>query len=92
MLEDPNGVQVRKAIIFDAERYETDLSLLVKRGDQTIPQVKVTIGPSIGDQGIGYHTFYSVAPEAVAFRQRTNSNDILRLKSTATAAVRIDLT
>ena len=67
VLEDPNGVQVRKAIVFDAERYETDLSLLVKRGGQAIPQVKVTIGPSIGDQGVGYHTFYSVAPEAVAF-------------------------
>ena len=29
--------------------------------------MKVTVGPSIGDQGITYHTFYSVAPEAVAF-------------------------
>ncbi len=29
--------------------------------------MKVAIGPSIGDQGVGYHTFYSVAPEAVAF-------------------------
>ena len=67
VLEDPNGVQVRKKIVFDAERYETDLSVLVKRGEQTIPQVKITIGPSIGDQGVSYHTFYSVAPEAVAF-------------------------
>lgn len=67
VLEDGNGVQVRKAITFDADRYQTALALLVKRGEQAIPQVKVTIGPSIGDQGIGYHTFYSVAPEAVAF-------------------------
>ena len=67
VLEDPNGVQVRKKILFDAERYETDLSVVVKRGEQTIPQVKMTIGPSIGDQGVGHHTFYSVAPEAVAF-------------------------
>jgi YidC/Oxa1 family membrane protein insertase len=66
VLEDASGVQVRKAIVFDADHYETDLSLLVKRGDQTIPEVKITIGPSIGDQGIGQHTFYSVAPEAVA--------------------------
>jgi YidC/Oxa1 family membrane protein insertase len=66
VLEDPGGVQVRKAIVFDAEQYATDLSLLVKRGDQAIPQVKITIGPSIGDQGVGNHTFYSVAPEAVA--------------------------
>ena len=67
VLEDPNGVQVRKKIVFDAERYETDLSVLVKRGEQTVPQVKITIGPSIGDQGVSHHTFYSVAPEAVAF-------------------------
>lgn len=67
VFEDPNNVQVRKTILFDADRYETDLVVQLKRGDQTIPQVKVAIGPSIGDQGIDYHTFYSVAPEAVAF-------------------------
>lgn len=67
VFEDPNQVQVRKKILFDADRYETNLAVQLKRGDQAIPQVKVAIGPSIGDQGIGYHTFYSVAPEAVAF-------------------------
>ncbi|HLM24228.1 MAG TPA: membrane protein insertase YidC [Pyrinomonadaceae bacterium] len=67
VLEDPSGVQVRKKIVFDAESYHTDLSVLVKRGEQPIPQVKITIGPSIGDQGVTLHTFYSVAPEAVSF-------------------------
>jgi YidC/Oxa1 family membrane protein insertase len=67
VFEDPNQVQVRKTIVFDAERYETDFVVSVKRGDQVVPQVKVAVGPSIGDQGIPYHTFYSVAPEAVAF-------------------------
>ncbi|HET9527233.1 MAG TPA: membrane protein insertase YidC [Pyrinomonadaceae bacterium] len=66
VLDDPSQVQIRKTIVFDAERYETDLVVSLKRGEQVIPQVKVAIGPSIGDQGIGYHTFYSVAPEAVA--------------------------
>ncbi len=66
VLEDANRLQVRKRFVFDAERYDTNLSVLLKRGDETIPQVKVAIGPSIGDQGIDYHTFYSVAPEAVA--------------------------
>ena len=65
--EDANQNQVRKTITFDAEHYETDLSVLVKRGDQAVPQVKVAIGPSIGDQGVPHHTFYSVAPEAVAY-------------------------
>ena len=67
VLEDSNGLQVRKTVDFDAEKYETGLAVSVKRGDTSAPQVKVTVGPSIGDQGIAYHTFYSVAPEAVAF-------------------------
>jgi YidC/Oxa1 family membrane protein insertase len=57
VFEEPNQVQVRKTIVFDAERYETGLAV----------SVKVAVGPSIGDQGIGHHTFYSVAPEGVAF-------------------------
>jgi YidC/Oxa1 family membrane protein insertase len=65
--EDANRNQVRKRIVFNGDSYETDVSLLVKRGDETVPQVKIAIGPSIGDQGVPYHTFYSVAPEAVAF-------------------------
>src|SRR5262249_12317569 len=67
VLEGSNGVQVRKTISFDAERYETEVSVSMKRGDQAVPQVKLAIGPSIGDQGVGRHTFYSVAPEAVSF-------------------------
>lgn len=67
VLENANGVQVSKTFEFDANRYDTDLSVLVKRGAETVPQVKLSIGPSIGDQGVGYHTFYSVAPEGIAF-------------------------
>ena len=67
VLEDGNGLQVRKTLVFNADLYETDLSLQVKRGEAIVPQVKVAIGPSIGDQGITEHTFYSVAPEAVAY-------------------------
>jgi YidC/Oxa1 family membrane protein insertase len=67
VFEDANRVQVRKKIVFDANFYETDLSLLAKRGDETIPNLKLVVGPSIGDQGVPHHTFYSVTPEAVAF-------------------------
>jgi YidC/Oxa1 family membrane protein insertase len=67
VLQDSNGVEARKSIVFDAERYETDLSVLLKRGGQPVPQLKIAIGPSIGDQGVSHHTFYSVAPEAVAY-------------------------
>ena len=66
VLEDANGLQVRKTIGFNADQYQTNLAVQVKRGDAIVPQVKVTIGPSIGDQGITHHTFYSVAPEAVS--------------------------
>jgi YidC/Oxa1 family membrane protein insertase len=60
------GLDVTKRITFDAQRYSTDLELMIKRGDQVVPQVKLKIGPSIGDQGIKHYTFYSVAPEAIA--------------------------
>jgi YidC/Oxa1 family membrane protein insertase len=60
------GLEVSKRITFDAQRYSTDLELMIKRGDQVVPQVKLKIGPSIGDQGIKHYTFYSVAPEAIA--------------------------
>ncbi|HEU4710784.1 MAG TPA: membrane protein insertase YidC [Pyrinomonadaceae bacterium] len=65
--EDSNQIQVRKTLVFDADHYETDLKVQIQRGGQPVPQVKVAIGPSIGDQGISYHTFYSVAPEAVSY-------------------------
>ena len=67
VLEDSaSRLQVRKTLIFDADRYDTDLTVLLKRGDETVPQVRLSIGPSIGDQGVKHHTFYSVAPESVA--------------------------
>ena len=66
VFEDANQIQVRKTIVFAADRYETDFNVQVKRGDQIVPQIKVAIGPSIGDQGVAHHTFYSVAPEGVA--------------------------
>ena len=60
------NLEVVKTITFDAENYATDLEVRVKRGDQALPQVKVQVGPSIGDQGVKSYNFYSVAPEAVA--------------------------
>ena len=59
------GLDVVKTLKFDANSYSLDFNVIVKRGDQQLPQVKVKIGPSIGDQGVSHYTFYSVAPEAV---------------------------
>ena len=62
-----SNVEIVKSITFDAESYATDLEVKVRRGDQTLPQVKIQVGPSIGDQGVKHYNFYSVAPEAIAF-------------------------
>ena len=60
------GLDVKKTLVFDADNYIADLEVTIKRGDQVVPQAKLRVGPSIGDQGVKEYTFYSVAPEAVA--------------------------
>lgn len=65
-LQDGGGLQVIKKITFDGDRYTTDLEVTIKRGEEVVPQAKLKIGPSIGDQGIRHYTFYSVAPEGIA--------------------------
>jgi YidC/Oxa1 family membrane protein insertase len=64
-LNDPNaGLEISKTMVLNGSDYAVDLEVVVKRGGQTVP-AKVRVGPSIGDQGVKYYTFYSVAPEAV---------------------------
>jgi len=60
------GLDVVKTIELDADSYVAGLEVTVKRGGQIVPEAKLRIGPSIGDQGVKHYTFYSVAPEAVA--------------------------
>lgn len=60
------GLDVAKTLVLDGDSYIADLEVTIKRGDKIIPQAKIRVGPSIGDQGVKYYTFYSVAPEAVA--------------------------
>lgn len=62
-----SNLEVLKSITFDAESYATHLEVKVRRGDQYLPQVKIQVGPSTGDQGVKHYNFYSVAPEAIAF-------------------------
>ena len=59
------GLDVVKTLVFDAERYSVDLEVTIKRNEKVVPQAKVRVGPSIGDQGVKHYTFYSVAPEGV---------------------------
>ena len=66
-LNDPaTGLEVTKAITLDGDNYIADLEVTIKKGGQVVPQARVRVGPSIGDQGVKHYTFYSVAPEAVA--------------------------
>lgn len=65
-LVDPGtGLNVSKVMIFDGDDYSVDLQITIKRGDQVVPQARLRVGPSIGDQGVKKYSFYSVAPEAV---------------------------
>ncbi len=65
------GLEISKKLVLDAERYDVQLELNIKRGGAALPQARLKVGPSIGDQGVPYYTFYSVAPEAItAFADR----------------------
>jgi YidC/Oxa1 family membrane protein insertase len=63
--DNANNIDVTKTITFDPQSYSAELKITIKRG-VAVPQVKLQIGPSIGDQGIKNYSFYSVAPEAIA--------------------------
>jgi YidC/Oxa1 family membrane protein insertase len=60
------GLDVAKTMVLDGNSYSVDLEVTIKRGDKIVPQAKIRIGPSIGDQGVKHYSFYSVAPETVA--------------------------
>jgi YidC/Oxa1 family membrane protein insertase len=66
MRDEASGLDVVKTLRFDANSYSVDLGLKLARGGQAMQTAKLAIGPSIGDQGVPYYTFYSVAPEGVA--------------------------
>src|SRR5437588_7685966 len=63
--DDATGLDATKRVTFFADRYSAEVELKILRNNQPLPQVKLAIGPSIGDQGIEHHTFYTVAPEGV---------------------------
>ena len=66
-LTDAGGVEVKKTFIFRANSYITDLGISLKKGGQPVPNTKLLIGASVGDQGIPNHNFYHIEPEAIAF-------------------------
>jgi len=60
------GLDVAKTLVLHGDSYIADLEVTIKRGDKIVPEARVRVGPSIGDQGVKRYSFYSVAPEAVA--------------------------
>jgi YidC/Oxa1 family membrane protein insertase len=66
MRDDATGLDVSKTLTFNADRYTAEIKINLKQRGQTLPQAKLSIGPSIGDQGITHYSFYSVAPEGIA--------------------------
>jgi YidC/Oxa1 family membrane protein insertase len=66
-LKDGSGLEVTKSFVFRADSYVSDLQTKVTRSGQIIPNVKLLIGASLGDQGIPHHNFYHIESEAVAY-------------------------
>jgi len=65
-LTDANGLQVTKSFTFRADNYVSDLQVKLTRNGEAVPNTRLLIGASIGDQAIAHHSFYHAEPEAVA--------------------------
>jgi YidC/Oxa1 family membrane protein insertase len=65
--EEASGVEAVKTFIFSADSYVTDLKIKLTKNGQPVPNTKLLIGASPGDQGIEHHNFYHIESEAVAF-------------------------
>src|SRR5467141_3409895 len=64
--DDATGVDLVKKLTFSGNLYNVQISATLTKNGQPIPQAKLAVGPSIGDQGVPKYTFYSYAPEGVA--------------------------
>ena len=66
-LTDSSGVEVTKSFVFRADNYIADLSIKLTNNGQPVPNTRLLIGASLGDQAIVHHSFYHQAPEAIAY-------------------------
>ena len=64
--DDTTGLDATKRIVFFADKYSADVELKILRNNQPVPQAKLVIGPSIGDQAIDRYSFYLYAPEGIS--------------------------
>ncbi len=66
-LKRTDGTEVTKSFVFRADSYVSDLSIKLTKDGSPVPNTKLLIGPSIGDQGIERYNFYKVEPEGVGY-------------------------
>jgi YidC/Oxa1 family membrane protein insertase len=66
-LVDAGGVQVTKSFVFRGDNYVADLSVKLTNNGQPVPNTKLLIGASLGDQAILHHSYYHQEPEAIAY-------------------------
>ena len=66
-LTDASGVEVTKSFVFRAENYIADVAVKLSKGGQPVPNTRLLIGASLGDQAIVHHSFYHPEPEAIAY-------------------------
>lgn len=64
--DDGTGLDATKRLTFFADRYNTEIEIKLTRNNQPVPATALAVGPSIGDQAIEHHSFYTVAPEGIA--------------------------
>lgn len=64
MRDGATGTLATKTLVFDGDDYDVGLEAKVERNGGGLP-VELSVGPSIGDQGVPRYTFYLLAPEAV---------------------------
>lgn len=63
--ENSKGIKVIKSFVFRADSYISDLSVKLTNNGNTVPNTRLMVGPSIGDQGVNNYNFYTVEPEGV---------------------------
>jgi len=78
-LTDGSGAEVKKTFVFRADSYVADLQIRLTRNGQPVPNTKLLVGASVGDQGIEHHNFYHIEPEAIAYVD----NNIFRRQGTS---------
>src|SRR5262245_41647003 len=64
--DDATGLDATKRVTFFADSYIANVEVKLTRGNQPVPEAKLAVGSSIGDQSIDHYSFYLYPPEGLA--------------------------